>query len=215
MHIVVIADADTQKEVQDKQIRQGVQVYFVSAIEDANHQTDAFFYLADEEHLEKDLAKIKKLPAPVFVNAVATTLKSLPSNCIRINAWPGFLLNRTLEVSATQANVEIGEKILKGLGWQHFTVPDIVGFIAPRTIAMIINEAYFALGEQVSTRDEIDTAMKLGTNYPYGPFQWSVKIGLKKIYNLLIQLSQTDKRYIPAPLLEKEIKQKLGTNSKY
>jgi 3-hydroxybutyryl-CoA dehydrogenase len=207
MHIVVIADAVTQKELQDKQIRQGVQVYFVSAIEDANHQTDAFFYLADEEQLEKDIDQIKKLDAPVFVNAVAATLKSLPRNCIRINGWPGFLLNKTLEVSTTDSNAEVAAKILKGLGWEYSIVPDMVGFIAPRTIAMIINEAYFALGEEVSTKQEIDTAMRLGTNYPYGPFEWSKKIGLKKIYNLLIQLSQTDKRYIPAPLLEKEIKQ--------
>jgi 3-hydroxybutyryl-CoA dehydrogenase len=207
MHIVVIADAVTQKELQDKQIRQGVQVYFVSAIEDASHQTDAFFYLADEEQLEKDIEKIKKLQSPVFVNAVLTTLKSLPPNCIRINGWPGFLLNKTLEVSANDVNAEAAAKILKGLGWEHLMVPDIVGFIAPRTIAMIINEAYFALSEEVSTKQEIDTAMRLGTNYPYGPFEWSEKIGLKKIYNLLIQLSQTDKRYIPAPLLEKEIKQ--------
>jgi 3-hydroxybutyryl-CoA dehydrogenase len=207
MHIVVIADAVTQKELQDKQIRQGVQVYFVSAIEDASHQTDAFFYLADEEQLEKDIEKIKKLQSPVFVNAVLTTLKSLPPNCIRINGWPGFLLNKTLEVSANDVNAEAAAKILKGLGWEYLMVPDIVGFIAPRTIAMIINEAYFALSEEVSTKQEIDTAMRLGTNYPYGPFEWSEKIGLKKIYNLLIQLSQTDKRYIPAPLLEKEIKQ--------
>jgi 3-hydroxybutyryl-CoA dehydrogenase len=207
MHIVVIADAVTQKELQDKQIRQGVQVYFVSAIEDANRQTDAFFYLVDEQQLEKDIEKIKKLEAPVFVNAVATTLKSLPSNCIRINGWPGFLLNKTLEVSANETNAEVAGKILKSLGWEYSMVPDIAGFIAPRTIAMIINEAYFALGEEVSTKQEIDTAMRLGTNYPYGPFEWGEKIGLKKIYNLLIQLSQTDKRYIPAPLLEKEIKQ--------
>jgi 3-hydroxybutyryl-CoA dehydrogenase len=46
--------------------------------------------------------------------------------------------------------------------------------------------------------------MKRGTNYPYGPFEWSRLIGLKNIYELLVTLSGENKRYTPAPLLEKE-----------
>jgi 3-hydroxybutyryl-CoA dehydrogenase len=72
---------------------------------------------------------------------------------------------------------------------------------------MIINEAYFALEENVSTKEEIDIAMKLGTNYPYGPFEWCKKIGLKNIAALLAELSQTEKRYQPARLLLKEAKE--------
>jgi 3-hydroxybutyryl-CoA dehydrogenase len=71
-------------------------------------------------------------------------------------------------------------------------------------LAMIINEAWFTLGENVSTKQEIDTAMKLGTNYPYGPFEWCNKIGIKNIYSLLKKLSENNARYKPAPLLEKE-----------
>ncbi len=69
---------------------------------------------------------------------------------------------------------------------------------------MIINEAYFALQDEVSSKDEIDTAMKLGTNYPHGPFEWSKKIGLKNIYGLLSKLVETNNRYEPAGLLKKE-----------
>jgi 3-hydroxybutyryl-CoA dehydrogenase len=85
-------------------------------------------------------------------------------------------------------------------------LPDIAGMFTPRTISMIVNEGYFALQEEISSKKEIDIAMRLGTNYPYGPFEWSEKIGLKKIYNLLEQLAHTDKRYVPAPLLVKEVK---------
>jgi len=77
--------------------------------------------------------------------------------------------------------------------------------VTPRVISMIINEAYFALDEGISSKEEIDTAMKLGTNYPYGPFEWSEKIGLKKIYDLLIALTTTNSRYKPAPRLEQEV----------
>ena len=70
---------------------------------------------------------------------------------------------------------------------------------------MIINEAYFALGENVSSKDEIDVAMKLGTNYPYGPFEWSKKIGLNRVYSLLEKLSETDSCYSTAPAMKNEL----------
>jgi 3-hydroxybutyryl-CoA dehydrogenase len=69
-------------------------------------------------------------------------------------------------------------------------------------IASIINEAFFALQENVSTREDIDTAMKLGTNYPYGPFEWAERIGLMRIYGLLDALCRQHGRYLPAPLLK-------------
>ena len=70
---------------------------------------------------------------------------------------------------------------------------------------MIINEAFFALEAGVSTMEEIDVAMKLGTNYPYGPFEWCKKIGLKKVYDLLEKLSKTDDRYTIAQAMKNEI----------
>jgi 3-hydroxybutyryl-CoA dehydrogenase len=70
---------------------------------------------------------------------------------------------------------------------------------------MIINEAYFALEAGVSSKKEIDIAMKLGTNYPFGPFEWSEKIGLKKIITLLDTLSVSDSRYTPSSLMKKEM----------
>ena len=79
---------------------------------------------------------------------------------------------------------------------------DDYGFIAARIIAMIINEAYYALEENVSTKEQIDIAMKLGTNYPYGPFEWSEKIGIEKIYLLLEKLSVQNKRYTIAGSLK-------------
>lgn len=47
------------------------------------------------------------------------------------------------------------------------------GFIFPRTIAPIINEAYYTLEDGVATKEDIDRAMKFGVNYPKGPFEWA------------------------------------------
>ena len=71
---------------------------------------------------------------------------------------------------------------MQALGRQYQLVPDVPGMIAARTVSMIINEAYYTLEEEISSAEEIDIAMKLGTNYPYGPFEWARQIGIEKYY---------------------------------
>jgi 3-hydroxybutyryl-CoA dehydrogenase len=73
-------------------------------------------------------------------------------------------------------------------------------------VSAIINEAYFALEDGVSTKGEIDVAMKLGTAYPYGPFDWAQKIGLNNIATLLQQLAAEQPRYAPCSSLIAEVK---------
>lgn len=141
---------------------------------------------------------------PLFVHAVVTTLGELPSNCIRINGWNGFMQNETIEIAASEKNMEMAAGLMKGLKYQYKRVPDVPGLIAPRIISMIINEAYYALEDKVSTKEEIDIAMRLGTNYPMGPFEWGKKIGIKNIYALLNKLSDTDSRYAISSLLRHE-----------
>jgi 3-hydroxybutyryl-CoA dehydrogenase len=83
--------------------------------------------------------------------------------------------------------------------------------ISGRILATIINEAYYTLQEEVSTRPEIDTAMRLGTNYPLGPFEWCERIGPENIDELLTLLGQTESRYMPASALKMALKEiKIG-----
>lgn len=152
---------------------------------------DAFFNLSEIAFN----STYSNLQRPVFINSVNQTGHS-NQNVIRINGWNGFLEKTTWEICG-----DINEKvkaILSALNKNHIVTAEEPGFISARTIAMIINEAYLAKEEKVSTAEEIDIAMKLGTNYPYGPFEWSEKIGLKNIYTLLAHLSLTDIRYTPA-----------------
>jgi 3-hydroxybutyryl-CoA dehydrogenase len=162
---------------------------------DAYTTADAFIFLSGNGYNFSATAK------PVFINSVVTTLSELHAgdNVLRINGWPTFLERPVWEVAGRidEAAAILLEKINKKILW----VKDEPGLIAAKIISMIINEAYFALGDEVSSKKEIDTAMKLGTNYPYGPFEWAEKIGIPDIVNLLQQLSVTDKRYMPAPKL--------------
>lgn len=62
-----------------------------------------------------------------------------------------------------------------------------IGFHYPRVISMIVNEAYFAMEENLATATAIDLAMKNGVNYPLGPIEWGEKIGTKYVVALLTE----------------------------
>jgi 3-hydroxybutyryl-CoA dehydrogenase len=205
MKIIVVADIEMQKEFESKGIPEGIEVHFETSFSNINSTADAIFYLIDESNIAGDLKAIEDLNTPVFINSVIATLKELPQNVIRINAWKGFLQRPLIEICSTEKNEKAAATILQALNWNYQLVPDVKGMIAAKVISMIINEAYFALEDDVSTKEEIDIAMKLGTNYPFGPFEWSEKVGLQNIHNLLTALSDEDERYLPAPSLIKEV----------
>ena len=158
-----------------------------------NNDADAYFDLRNNAHA--DYSSIAK---PVFINSMAATLaeNNHSKNIIRINAWPGFIEKDLWEMAGT-VSAE-AEYILQQLNKRYIVVPDEPGFISARIIAMIINEAYYALDEKVSSELDIDIAMKLGTNYPYGPFEWCNIIGKQQVYQLLAKLSLTDERFTPS-----------------
>lgn len=141
---------------------------------------------------------------PVFIHLITETLKEIgnPKNVLRINAWNGFL-DRSIWEIAGSMNDE-SRLVLSTLNKKAAEVDDEPGLIAARVIAMIVNEAYYALQDGISTKAEIDTAMKLGTNYPHGPFEWSNTIGLRNILELLDALAVVDKRYQASELLRTE-----------
>lgn len=113
--------------------------------------------------------------------------ESLRNRTAGINALPGFLGRNALEYCTYSENFPVAQ--LQGLGWQEFhPVDSRVGLVAPRVVCMIINEAYFTLEEGTADRSDIDAGMKLGTAYPYGPFEWCARIGIKHVYETLSAL---------------------------
>jgi 3-hydroxybutyryl-CoA dehydrogenase len=211
MKLAVVANEQFKEDLLSIPLRKGVEIDWLSRVAELNNhrQADAVIdLLFDNEKTEISLLK-EFHPRPVIVNSVIKTLAEIDLSFIRINGWPTFLKRPITEAAFNiEADKAAGEKIFEAIGRKAEWVPDIPGFLSPRVIAMIINEAYFALEEKVSTKEEIDTAMKLGTNYPFGPFEWAEKIGLKNIYNLLNTLSENEKRYQPAALLIKEALEK-------
>ena len=71
-----------------------------------------------------------------------------------------------------------------------------------RVISCIVNEAFLALSEGVATAEDIDRAMKLGANYPKGPFEWVEEIGARSIVETLDSLRAANgDAYLAAPAL--------------
>ena len=164
----------------------------------ANHTADVFLDLLFEPTPDRINKLEKLLPKPVLVNSVIGTLNTIHPSFIRINAWPGFLRGKFLEAAASEEIRAIAEA---RFGDDLIFVRDCPGFVSPRIVAMVINEAFFTLEAGTATKEEIDIAMKLGTGYPFGPFEWGEKIGLENINELLNVLSVDNPVYTPAKSL--------------
>ena len=206
MKLAILAPEVLKQEWQSKPLA-NVDTHWAADVNElAGTQADAYFHLGFEEE-KAGIHQLARITGPLFINSVIDSLidsehlAAAQENCqlIRINAWPTFLKRDVTELCiADPFDESTVKEIFQSLGWKYRIVPDVPGMISPRVIAMIINEAYYTLHAGVSTKEEIDTAMKLGTNYPYGPFEWGEKIGLDKIRALLETLSKNDSRYQPA-----------------
>ncbi len=167
----------------------------------------------------EDLLQMKvyrnQLKGVIFLNTSIINLASLArqvndeiSNILLgFCGMPTFLNRELLEVSLReQGDLNALQEICKNLNTEFVVVDDRVGLVTPRVICMIINEAYYTVQEGTATREDIDIAMKLGTNYPYGPFEWCEKIGIQSVYKLLEAMYEDtkDERYKICPLLKEE-----------
>ncbi|HEX9988602.1 MAG TPA: 3-hydroxybutyryl-CoA dehydrogenase [Chloroflexia bacterium] len=102
------------------------------------------------------------------------------------------------------------------LGKTPVEVKDYPGFVSNRVLMPMINEAVFALYENVASKEDIDTVMKLGMNHPMGPLTLADFIGLDVCLDILYVLYDgfKDPKYRPCPLLVKMVQAgKLGRKS--
>jgi len=114
---------------------------------------------------------------------------------------------KLLEIIKTPATSDESYQVVKDLaikmGKTPITVTDSPCFVTSRLIQTLINEAIFCLYQGVSTKEEIDTAMKQGMNHPMGPLELADFIGLDVVLAMQQALYNgfQEPKYRPCPLL--------------
>jgi len=186
-----------------------------SGIADLAASIDVVFDFAPDKKFIK--ASYVNLVNPVFLNTSLITLSELTEQAdvtqrdslFGFCGLPTFVNRSVLEVCTIAKSNELRLKeVCQQLETDFVCVEDRAGLVTPRVICMIINEAYYTLEEGTASRDDIDLAMKLGTNYPYGPFEWAKRIGISNVIELLdaVYRDTHDDRYTVCSLLRSELK---------
>ncbi|HEV8338439.1 MAG TPA: 3-hydroxyacyl-CoA dehydrogenase NAD-binding domain-containing protein [bacterium] len=132
-----------------------------------------------------------------------------PARVVGFATLPPWSERKVIEIlpglRSTARAVADAAALFHALGKETATVADGAGGVFPRIFAMIVNEAAFALAEGVASAGDIDTALRLGANYPRGPLALADEIGLDLVLAVMegLQRERGEDRYRPAPLLRR------------
>lgn len=122
-----------------------------------------------------------------------------------VHKMPLVEIVRGLETSDETA--ETIRAVAEQMGKETVVINEFPGFVTSRISCLVGNEAFYMLQEGLGTPEEIDKAIKLGLNFPMGPFELVDLVGLDARLNNLKQLHEKlGEKYRPAPLLEQYVK---------
>jgi 3-hydroxybutyryl-CoA dehydrogenase len=170
----------------------------------------------DLEKKRKNLEALdKSLPATTAIASSSVTVSATEqsswiqykSRLVGFSALPTLSQSGLVEVAPTvfspAETVQVVQRFFKSVGKEIELVQDRVGMVFPRIICQVINEAAFALQEEVTSPQDIDLAMRTGADFPLGPVEWADRIGMQQVYAVLtaIQRDLGEDRYRVSPLL--------------
>lgn len=122
-----------------------------------------------------------------------------------VHRMPLVEIVRGLETNDETADV--ARKVSEQMGKETVVVNEFPGFVTSRISVLVGNEAFYMLQEGLGSPEEIDKAIKLGLNYPMGPFELVDLVGLDaRLNNTKYLHEKLGEKYRPAPLLEQYVK---------
>lgn len=188
----------------------------VIAVPDARASIGVELTLTDREDKQKRLSALDGALPPesvLLTNALTFTVAEQATwiagkqRLLGIGVLPSFIERSLVEVApcalTPTATVEAAREFFRALAKKVEIVQDRTGLVAARVICQIINEAAFALQDDVAAPQDIDTSMKLGVSYPFGPFEWADRLGIGNVVAVLqsLQGEYQEERYRVSPLL--------------
>ena len=136
-------------------------------------------------------------------------LANIANRVVGVSLLPSIMSSvSTIDMAAglntAATHIQHALALLKRLDYSVELVEDRVGLVQVRVLAMLINEAAFAVMEGLATPEDIDKAMLLGVNYPKGPLAWADEIGIGVVTLILdgLRREYEQERYRPCVLLK-------------
>ena len=196
-------------------------LFTASAILDVKNVDVGIEAVSENEELKKKI--FKDLDAVVRPGGVlATNTSSIPITRIAattrrpeavigmhfMNPVPVMALVEIIRGAATSDETYAATRgLAEKMGKTTVVSKDFPGFIVNRILIPMLNEACFALMEGLASVEDIDTAMKLGTNQPMGPLALADFIGLDTVLSIaqVLHAGLGDSKYRPCPLLRQYV----------
>jgi 3-hydroxybutyryl-CoA dehydrogenase len=149
--------------------------------------------------------------APVAVLCAAGSLHALDAGrgAVGFHTLPPLddagLVELTRTPRTAPRAAERAEAFFAALGKRTAWVGDGPGLVLGRIVCQLVNEACFAVGEDVGSPEDVDDGMVLGLNHPRGPFAWRQAIGSEHVVAVLdaLRAELGEERYRVAPLLRR------------
>ena len=205
----------------------------VTAVSDLNALADCDLViesiledLAAKKQLFKELDSIVKAGAilatntstlPVVEMAMETSRPELVCGVHFFNPASAMpLVEIVRAITSSDETIATTRAFAETCGKQPVEVKDQAGFIVNALLFPYLNNAVRLLDAGVANRDDIDTAMKGGCNFPMGPFALLDLVGLDTSLSILEALYEEfkDPNYAPAPLLRRMVSaDRLGRKS--
>lgn len=176
--------------------------------------------IAQIEEVAKDSAIIATNTSSLSITEIAAPTKN-PSRIIGMHFFNPVPMMKLVEIIKGQVTSdEVHDKVYQisqEIGKTPVSVNEAPGFVVNRVLIPMINEAVGILADGVASKEEIDTAMKLGANHPMGPLELGDLIGLDVVLAIMDVLYNEfgDPKYRAHTLLRKLVRAgKLGRKTK-